>query len=192
LAKRVFIVHGWGGTPSSDWYPWLSKMLTERGIETFTPQMPDTNEPHISAWVPYLAKTVGKADNDTYFVGHSMGCQAILRYLESLDGNLRVGGAVFVAGWFHLNSMSAPKEKAIAKEWTDTPMDFQLIRNHLEDSVACFSDNDPYVPLSDSEIFKNVIGSRIIIHPKRGHFTAEDGVLEMHLALNEILKFAKD
>jgi uncharacterized protein len=194
LAKRVFLVHGWGGSPDEDWFPWLSKMLIERKFDAFVPRMPDSFHPHIDAWVNCLSEVVGDIDNRTYFVGHSIGCQAILRYLESLDGNTKVGGAVFIAGWFHLKegSIETEEDKEIASEWIDSRIDFSQIKKHLDRSVALFSDNDPDVPLSEAQIFEKELGSKVIIHPKRGHFTAADGVTELHLALNEILKMAKD
>lgn len=193
MVKRVFIVHGWEGTPDSDWYPWLEKMLAGRNFQVHVPNMPNTDQPHISVWVPYLSELVGKADENTYFVGHSIGCQTILRYLESLEGDVKIGGAVFVAGWFHLTEESAETEtdKRIIEEWNGTPINFRAVKEHLDKSVAIFSDNDPYVPISESKIFENELGSEIIIHPKRGHFTLEDGVSELHVALNEILKLAK-
>lgn len=194
LGKRVFIIHGWGGSPDDDWLPWLRKMLVERKLEVHVPEMPDSFHPHISKWVPYLSEVVGKVDKDTYLVGHSIGCQAILRYLESLDGSTKIGGAVFVAGWFHLNegSVATEEDKRIADEWIESKIDFEKVKKHLDRSVALFSDNDPDVPLAESKTFEKELGSRIIIHPKRGHFTAADGVTELHVALNEILKMAKD
>ncbi len=48
------------------------------------PAMPNTAEPKIETWVPFLEKLVGKPDKDTYLVGHSIGCQTILRYLDGL------------------------------------------------------------------------------------------------------------
>jgi uncharacterized protein len=193
MPKRVFIIHREGASPDDDWYQWLKGMLVERNFQVFVPKMPDTNEPHISSWVPYLSELVAAADKQTYFVGHGIGCQAILRYLETLERTARVGGAVFIAGWFRLmdGSIKDEKQKKIAMEWESSPIDFQLVRDHLDQSLACFSDNDPFVPLSESKIFEAALGSKVIIHPKRGHFTKADGVYELHIALNEILKFAK-
>ena len=31
--KKVIIVHGWGGNPSGDWFPWLEKKLEEESKE---------------------------------------------------------------------------------------------------------------------------------------------------------------
>lgn len=78
MSKRVFIIHGWDGHPDEQWFPWLKKELEQRGFEVYVPQMPKTEEPRIDIWVPYLRGLVGRPDQDTYFVGHSIGPQAIL------------------------------------------------------------------------------------------------------------------
>lgn len=193
MQKRVFIIHRWGGSPGGDWLPWLGDSLAAKNLQVIVPEMPDTNEPHIKLWVPYLSKLVGDLNEDTFFVGHSVGCQTILRYLSSINSNEKAGGAVFIAGWFHLieGSIETEDDKKIEMEWTNNQIDFEAARKHLKISTACFSDNDPYVPLSDSKIFEERLGSKIIIHPKRGHFTSDDGVSELHVALNEILKMAR-
>src|SRR3972149_1809387 len=98
MKKRVFIAHGWEGTPESGWFPWLKQELETRGFDVFVPQLPDTNHPRREKWVPALAEVVGVPDEQTYLIGHSMGCQTIARYLESLPEGVRVGGAIFVAG----------------------------------------------------------------------------------------------
>ena len=98
--KRMFIVHRWDGTPKSDWYPWLKKELEKKGFKVEVPEMPNTSEPKINDWVAHLKKVVGKLDSKTYFIGHSIGCQAIMRFLEKEDYNGKVGNIVFVAGWF--------------------------------------------------------------------------------------------
>src|SRR3972149_7057895 len=111
--KRVFIVHRWGGSPTADWYPWLKKELEKKGFVVFVPEMPTPDAPKIKSWVETLRKAVGSPDKDTYLVGHSIGCQTILRYLETLRLNERVGGVVFVP---EMPTPDAPK----IKSWVET------------------------------------------------------------------------
>ena len=98
MVRRVFIVHGWQGTPSVNWFPWLKFKLEGRGIRVMVPQLPDTGRPRMTPWVNELAKTVVVPDKDCYFIGHSLGCITILRYLESLKDQT-IGGVVLVAGF---------------------------------------------------------------------------------------------
>ena len=187
--KRVFIIHKWGGTPDSDWYQWLKRELGQKGVQVFVPSMPDTGWPKIGQWVPYLFEMVGRVDEETYLVGHSMGCQAILRYLEGLGNGEEAGGALLVAGFVTVKKLSVNDEEyEIMRPWLETPIDMKAARKHAKAIVSIFSDNDPFVPLGDSDVFRNELGSEIVVMPKAGHFTSRDGYKELHVALNELMK----
>jgi len=178
MKKRVFIIHAWEGHPEDHWYPWLKKELTKKGYDVIIPQMPDPDEPTIHKWVDRLTKVVGTSDSNTYFIGHSIGCQTIIRYVATLlDTN--IGGIVCVAGWFTLQNLSV-EEKKIAMQWLETPLDFQKVRNTAVPVTAIFSDNDPYIPLEENrKLFENELGARSIIEHKKGHFTTDDNVKEL-------------
>ncbi len=181
--KRVFIIHGWGGSPDEGWFPWLGKKLKEQGFEVQIPAMPNTDEPTIQEWVGHLSKIITNPNNETYVIGHSIGCQAILRYLETLD--TQIGGAVFVAGWFSL-TLDNQEEIEIAKPWLNTPMDFGLIRTNLPKSIAIFSDNDSWVPTENSEFFAARLGSKTLMLHNKGHFSGSDGIEELPEALQSL------
>ena len=98
MQKRVFIIHGWEGTPDSNWFPWLKNELEKKGFAVAAPQMPNAVCPKMGEWLAYLQKIVGKPDENTFFVGHSLGSIAILRYFESLPDQEKAGGAILRAG----------------------------------------------------------------------------------------------
>jgi hypothetical protein len=188
--KRVFIVHGWGGYPEECWFPWLRKELEKKGFTVTVPQLPDPEAPKIETWVPALAKAVGTPDKDTYLVGHSMGCQTILRYLQSING--QVGGAVFVGGFFQkLTNLESNDEEAIAKPWMTTPLDFAKIKKATHKFIAIFSDNDPYVPLENAKGFKDKLGAKTVIVNHKGHMGASDNCPQLPEALNAVLELSR-
>lgn len=191
--KRVFIIHGWGGNSSEGWLVWLKKELESKDFEVVVPDMPDTDSPKIGVWINHLKNLVGVCDEDTYFVGHSIGCQAIMRYLEQLPESQKVGGAIFVAGWFNLTDETWDENytKEIADEWINTPVEFNEIKKHTDKFVLIASDNDPYVAISNTELFKNNLGAKIIILENKGHISGEDGVTGLPIVLEELLKMAK-
>ncbi|MCG2694015.1 alpha/beta fold hydrolase [Candidatus Parcubacteria bacterium] len=192
--KRVIIVHGWDGYPEEGWFPWLKEELEKNGFQVFVPQLPEPEDPRIENWIPKLAEVVGEADKETYFVGHSMGCQAIARYLELLPENTKVGGAVFVGGFFKkLSGLGTVIDvKKTARHWLDAPIDLQKVKSHLNKSVAIFSDNDPFVPLDNQDDFRDKLGSEIIIEHKKGHFSDEFGrIKELPLVVESILNISK-
>lgn len=190
MNKRVFIVHGWDGHPEEGWFPWLKKELEARRYEVIVPQLPEAGSPRIQNWVPKLAEVVGTADKQTYFVGHSMGCQAIARYLVTLPEVVQVGGAVFVGGYFkHLTGLEDDSDvRETDKHWLDTPLDLAKVRSHLPKSVAIFSDDDPWVPLDNQDDFKNKLGSEIVVEHNAGHFSGiRDGTTELPIVLEKLL-----
>lgn len=188
--KRVFIIHGWGATPDSEWLPWLAKNLRERGFAVEVPEMPDTDNPKIEAWVSHLEKVVGKCDENMFFVGGSIGCQAILRYLERLSDDEKCGGVVFVAGWFTLTGFDDDEERFISSPWVNTPIDLEKVKSHMKKIIAIFSDNDLYVPKENWKIFSEKLGSENIVEKEMGHFSDDDGVKELPVALEAVLKVA--
>ena len=188
MKKRVFIIHGWDGYPEEGWFPWLKKELEQKDFTVSVPQMPEAENPRIHLWVPALAKCVSTADEQTYFVGHSMGCQAIARYLEGLPANITIGGAVFVAGFFkRLSGLEDdPDVQATDRHWLSTPIDLQKVKSHLPKSVAIFSDDDPWVPKDNENDFRDQLGSKVIIEHKKGHFSGRNGVTELPLVLTQL------
>jgi len=193
MTKRVFIVHGWDGYPEEGWFPWLKNKLEAKNFEVSVPQLPEAKTPRIYNWVPALSKAVETPDEQTYFVGHSMGCQTIARYLESLPEGVKVGGAVFVAGFFKrlTNLEDDPEVREIAKHWLETPVDLEKVKARLNKSVAIFSDNDPYVSLDNQDDFKEKLGSKIVIEQQKGHFSGSDGLKELPVALEAVLEISK-
>lgn len=191
--KRVFIVHGWDGFPEENWFPWLKHELELRGFEVFVPQLPKPDLPEINSWVSKLSETVGSPDRETYFVGHSIGCQTIARYIESLSDDTKIGGIVFVAGFFkRLSNLEDDEDvRRVAKQWLETPLDFSKVRNHIPESVAVFSDNDQYVPLDNQDEFRDKLGSKIIVEHHKGHFNTKAGVIELPVVLEELLNMTK-
>lgn len=191
--KRVFIIHGWDGSPEINWFPWLKHELEANGFEVQVPQLPDAGNPRIEKWVPAVAKIVGIPDEETYFVGHSMGCQTIVRYLETLPEEIRVGGVVFVAGFFRkiTNLEEDTDVQETANHWLNAPIDLTKAKKHFTKSIAIFSDNDEYVPLDGQDDFRDKLGSKIIIEHNKGHLNAKAGVTELPVVLEELLKMAE-
>ena len=177
--KTAIIVHGWDFNPQMHWYPWLKHHLEKKGFKVLTPEMPNSDNPQIKEWVEKLKEIAINPNKETYFIGHSIGCQTILRYLETLPEKTKVGPIVFVAPWFHLQNLEGPESEKIAKQWLETPMNIEKINTHLTKIICIFSDNDQWVPLADKEIFRQFFGAKIIVEHNKGHFTQDDGVTEV-------------
>ncbi len=187
MAKRLFIIHGWDFNPKMNWYHWLKSEFEKSGFKVFVPEMPNTSEPNIDAWVSHLKKVVGKLDENTYFVGHSIGCQTIMRFLEEEKYDGKIGKVIFVAGWFKLDNLEDEEVKEIAEPWTDTPINFDKVKEKIRNLTVFLSSNEPYNYIEENkETFEKKLNAKVVILKNKGHFTEEDGVKELPEILKEI------
>src|SRR3989344_1361657 len=180
MHKRIIIVHGWEGSPNNDWLPWAKKELKKRNYKVLIPEMPDTEHPKIETWGSHLAQIIKNPDENTILIGHSIGCQTILRYLTSLSESQKVNKVILVAGWVSLTSMTirTKEEQKIVQPWLETPIDFKKVKRSANSFTAIFSDNDPYVPLkSNVTTYKQKLGAKIIIEKGKGHFSQDTGIV---------------
>jgi uncharacterized protein len=172
---RVFIVHGWGDKPGDHWMPWLKGQLELKGFTVATPAMPHTEAPVIGEWVSRLNGEVGEAAEGAYYVGHSIGCQTIMRHLEQLPTGITARGATFVAPWFALTNLTA-EEEPIAQPWIDTAIDFARVRSRLPELTAYFSDDDPFVSLDNQSLFEQRLGAHTHLLKGLKHMGVESGM----------------
>jgi len=188
--KNVYIVHGWGGSPDEPMLQWFKSSLERKGFNVSIPAMPDTEAPEINVWVNKIRDTVILKE-DIILIGHSIGCQAILRYLATIDGDIKIAGIVLIAPWMKLDEQTLKEEGEeiikIAEPWMNNPINFNKVKSHINKSVAIFSDDDPYIPLEQKDIFEDKLGAEIIIEHKKGHFDPDSNVRELPSVLNVIL-----
>ena len=190
--KRAIIVHGWQGYPEEGWFPWLQEQLEQAGWDVQVPAMPRPEAPDIHVWVETLKQLIGTPDEDLILVGHSIGCQTIMRVLEDLPEDIHVGGAVFVAGWFTLQNLETDDERMIAQPWIETPLDFEKIRAHASTFKVILSDNDLWVPLvSTRQMFETSLRASVSVEEGKGHLGGGDGVIELPSVLEAVFAIAE-
>lgn len=172
MKKRVIIVHGWGGSPDTDFLPWAKEELKKKGYKVITPAMPDPDNPRIETWVPYLAEVIGNPQETDILAGHSIGCSTILRYLETLSDSKKMDKVILVAPWaVALSDLGDDEDEAIAKPWLQTPLDFDKVKTKAKSFIAIFSNSDPFVPLEgNKKALEEQLESQIIVEHNKGHF----------------------
>lgn len=179
MKPRVFIVHRWMGYPAEGWYQWMKKELEKEGCAVRVLRMPRPQKPTIRDWVSTLQAAVKKPTETTFFVGHSIGCQAIMRYLEALPKGAITGGALFVAPWFTLRELNDAEDRAIARPWLEIPIDTKEVLSHAKEIYALFSGNDPYVPIANRTMFERRLKAWTYTEPDGKHFSGEDGTITL-------------
>jgi uncharacterized protein len=176
--KRVFIIHGWEGNPNDGWKRWLRAALEKEGYKVIAPQMPNAEMPQMAEWISTLSELVGKPDKDSYFVGHSLGCIAILRYLETLEEGDQVGGCVLVAGFIDDLGIRPIRNFLLSE------LDAKKVKKRCRNFVVISSEKDPYIPFEKTQHMIDALGAKFVLEKGKGHITE---TYELQSALDSLL-----
>jgi predicted alpha/beta hydrolase family esterase len=174
--RRLGIIHRWDGAPGADWYPWLRDELRALDPAPFDaigiPELPDPGTPRPETWVPAVLEWLGDDPRDraaTVLVGHSVGCQTIVRALA--EGGPPVEGCLLVAPWFWLDEDSRDETSEL---WA-TPFDDAAARAAAGKVVALLSTDDPYTSdwEANGSAWEERVGAEVVVEPGGEHFTRE-------------------
>ena len=168
--KNAIIVHGTGGYPEENWFPWLKKELEHVGYKVSVPQFPTIEgiPPKVSEWFDVLENY--EINQETIFIAHSMGGLFTLRILEKLEHPVK---AVFFVG----TPVGIKPIKFYDQDKLFSGFDFNWdkIRVSAEHFEVFHSDNDPYVCLGNGEKLSEELGVRLNFVPNAGHFNTSAG-----------------
>ena len=191
--NKIYIVHCWDGTKDDGWYPWLDEKLTNENNKVFRFNMPNTANPKIGEWVSFLDQQIDNLDENTFLVGHSIGCQTILRYLQSKDVT-KIGGVLLVAPWLDLLDYAIEDEESYdtAMPWLTEKIDFEKVKKFTDNIHCIFSDNDYFVSIDQKDKFEKLLDAKTLVVSGKGHISGEDNVYELKEILDECNKMISE
>ncbi|WJV63884.1 alpha/beta hydrolase [Pectobacteriaceae bacterium CE70] len=168
--KHVYVIHGYTATPTSHWFGWLTDQLHSLGTDVSILAMPNSTDPDNAAWQKHIAENVKTLDEQTFFVGHSLGCVTLLRYLQSKPASVKVGGAVLAAGFLS----SLPILPSL-DEFTAQPLNMTQLKTQILRRAVILSLNDDIVPPELSLALSQQLDADLYGVPNSGHFLERDG-----------------
>jgi len=175
MQKQVYIVHGFAAHPKKHWFSWLQSELEKDGASVKVLEMPNSSNPNLNEWFKTL-RTQVKSGANTYFVGHSLGCISILRYLES--ENEQIGGVVLVSGFYESLKILPQLDS-----FTKNVLNFEKLIQKVPKRVVITARNDEIVPTSLSVNLAAKLKATLIQTELGGHFMQEEGIKTMPCAL---------
>lgn len=180
--SSVFIIHGVGGCPDENWFPWLKKELEIFGRQVFVPQFPTPENQALSAWIEVLRQYEEFLTPSTIFVGHSLGVPFILNVLEKYPAKATflVSGFVGLAGNRFDDSM---------KTFSQRSFDWQKIKSNCKNFTVFHSDNDPHVRLQKAQELASFLDVEIQLVKNAGHFNSSAGYDRFDLLFQKMKPF---
>lgn len=177
--SRVVIVHGFNSWPSSHWFPWIKKELEAEGHSVLIPDLPKPLLPDYSLWMRKLTDTVGAIDENTVFVGHSLGAITALLYIQSRPESERCTGFVGVA------PLAKQRYDLLVGTFFEVPLRFEELKRRIPKMLVLSDPKDHLVPFDDAKYLVEKMQCDLIACANRGHF---DGRLNRVTEAKEILQ----
>lgn len=141
---RVCVLPRWAGHAASDWYPWLRAELprSHADVRVDMLALPNPSAPTIEACVASLRGELGERREHlrgTLLVGHSVGNQALLRYLATLPPSEAERVTLLcVAGWWTIDQ---PWPTLLP--WLE-PFELAGVRAAIAATHVLLGDDDPF------------------------------------------------
>lgn len=180
---NIIIIHGTGGNPEGNWFPWLKYKLEKLGCNVFVPRFPTPHNQSLENWLKVFKDYEQYLDESTIVVGHSLGPAFLLTVIENSPRQLKA--AFFVAGF--LKKLNRPEFIESNKTFVERPFDWAKIKSNCKEFYVINSDNDPYVPLEKGEELAERLGTKLIVLKDAGHINKESGYTQFEF-LYEMIK----
>ncbi len=177
----IFIFHGVGGNSKENWFPWLKKQLETEQCRVVVLDLPHSDHPDLTEWSDYFRQYEELVDEQTIFVGHSLGGAFALRLLERMPKPIR---ACFLVApvWGVMGNQFDPQMET----FTVPPYDWKTIRKNSKQFSVLHADNDPFIKLSQAEELAKHIDTEVTLVRGGGHLNANAGYTEFPFLLEKI------
>jgi uncharacterized protein len=174
---NVIIIHGVGGHPQENWFPWLKKELEEIGHKVGIPQFPKPET--LPSWLEIIKAY--NIDKETILVGHSLGVPFILNILEK-----SVCHSAFLVSGF-VGKLDNEFDN-VTKTFAQKEFEWSSIKKNCSHFEIFHSDNDPFVKIEKAYELQKNLNCELTIIKNGGHLNQSSGFTKFSELLKKIKK----
>lgn len=179
--KNALIIHGTGGYPEENWFPWLKYELEKLGYQVAVPQFPTPENQTPKHWFSVLEPYQNIFNEETILIGHSCGGAFLLRVLEKIDTKIKA--AVFVAASAGVKPI---KYYEIDRPFIEKPFDWPKIRAAARHFFVFHSQDDPLISLANGQKIASELNTELISPKNAGHFNSKSGYTTFEILLEKL------
>ncbi|MGE8561356.1 MAG: RBBP9/YdeN family alpha/beta hydrolase [Acinetobacter sp.] len=172
---QVVVVHGYTASPEENWYPWIQQTADQQHYSLKVLRLDPSTKPQLQVWQQQMAEQIGRLDENSIVIAHSLGTIAALHYLSKNLTDQRIKQLVLVAGFNgrlgRLDDVSPFIDAA--------QIDFDLLKNQIEHRVVIYSEGDKHVLPKFSLEQARSLDAKVIAAKHQGHFIDSEGCTEL-------------
>ncbi|PKV50288.1 hypothetical protein ATE84_2343 [Aquimarina sp. MAR_2010_214] len=178
---QIYLIHGYTASKTSNWFPSFKKELQSANVEVTILDMPNSKAPQFYEWANYMEKSIPKYDENTIFIGHSLGCVTLLNYLNTN----RLGA---VKGLFLVSGFVEETPIPELSQFVQPKLDYDYINNLTQNRIALSAIDDDIVPYDYSKRMAKKLKATFILLDEGKHFIDRDNFIEFPLLVTEVKK----
>ena len=180
--NKVYIIHGWQSWPGEGWFPWLKQKLVSQGIKVAIPIIAPGVVPELDVWLKILNKSIKSPTDNMVLVGHSLGCPAILNYLNQSSIHHKFKAIVLVAPFVRDIDLEA------INDFINKDLNWGRIKKRADKIVVIHSQDDKVVLIKEGRYVAKKLGAVMIEVDNYQHFSGNTGITEAQPILEAIKK----
>ncbi len=179
--KYAIIIHGTGGHPEENWFPWLKKELKKYNYRVIVPHFPTPENQTPDAWFKVFKNYEKYVNNETILIGHSCGGAFLLRVLEKIK--IKVKASIFVAASAGVKPI---KYYEVDLPFIEKPFDWNKIMHSSMNFFVFHSEDDQLVCVENGEKIAEKLGVDLVRLKNAGHFNKAAGYTKFELLLEKL------
>lgn len=175
MAKKVLLLHGWGGSESPHWQSWLaSEIAKDYGKVSFL-EFSDYNFPKLGMWEAQLKKELADFKPDIV-ICHSLANTLWFHLCNA--GELEIVEKLYLVAPPSINTKIKELEEFFPISLPTNP--------HAIETLLIVSTNDPYMSVKEAKELQSSLNIPIEILENAGHINTDSGYGEWNWLLEKL------
>ena len=182
---NIYLIHGYTASPNSNWFQDLKNSLESDFIKVSILNMPDSQDPKLNDWINYMKNHIKDINEETIFIGHSLGCVSILNFLNQFN-TAKIKGVFLISGFIE----SSPIPELI--EFVKPKLNYKYLKEITKTRIAISAIDDDIIPFEYSKTMAEKIDAKFTLLEEGKHFIDRDGFTKFPFLVKEIKKCLRE
>jgi predicted alpha/beta hydrolase family esterase len=177
---HIYLIHGYTANVNSNWFPSFKEEIENDNTTVIILDMPNSKAPKFDEWLLHLENKIVNYNENTIFIGHSLGCVSILNFLKTKYQKFK--GLFLVSGF--VEETPIPE----LSEFVQSKLDYSSIQNQTVNRISISAKDDDIIPFEYSKRLAQKLDTQFILLNEGKHFIDRDAIYEFPTLVTEVKK----
>lgn len=182
---KIYLIHGYTATPDSNWFQDFKTKVENETTEVCVLAMPNSQSPRFDEWIGHMQNCVNSIDENTIFIGHSLGCVTILNFLNDYNQS-KIKGLFLISGFVEKSPIVELNEFVVPE------LNYAHLKTLAPFNLSISAEDDDIVPCEYSKFLAEKLDSKFVLLKEGKHFIDRDNFTEFPYLIEEVKKMLRE